>query len=808
MIPERALVFEVIGPISNVARFVAAARSAGFDWLGEDFVSETEEDEGDGEGDEQDSGDSEASQERGQGMLYVTLPTLQGLQKLLSLWKRFAAGDDRPESDDGQWWPLFKYLSDIRPWSPKDRVDPGMARYVDRMMRQYPDRRVRMELDLWFRSNAELREAAEGYVSDLMELIDGVVLDFVTIPEIRYQAALIEVSNHQALRLAELEGPLSTADWVMRVRPQSLYTSEVGDTATSYTDFPPVPVASDPRESFIALLDGYPVDNHALLRNRLRIQEVDVSALEVPVAKRRHGTGMASLILHGDLGNGEPPLDRVLHVVPVLGAMQNLAMECTPQGKLPIGVVYRAVMALVEGLNGAPPAARNVVVINHSICDTEGPFSQRPSFWAKLLDYLSHQYKLLFIVSAGNSHEPFVVDGYRDAQSFASADAVERQIAILSALDKSRASRVMLAPAESINALTVGAVHGDSSNGTPLGAVDPFDSFSGVTNLASSIGLGVNRAIKPDILEFGGRQLVQSDDDGGVLSAWAWEHPDVGQLTAAPGVGASVDNVRRSTGTSNAAALTTRAAARLVDVLEGVYEESGSNWAESRTRAVVLKALLSHGCVWGPAGEILYNLYGGKALKKKEAVSRVLGYGRPDHSRVVSADGSRITLLADDIISHNALHEYRLPIPRAMMGNRELRRVIITLAWSSPVDPLTQRYRGVRLEVVDRDNKRDFWKGVKRVLAPDGRVARRGTLQHLVFEGTNLVKAGGAADFFLGVQAMAEMKPFEGTEVPYGLAITLEMGDSIRTDLFADVESRVRTKRVGVTQRIPTRVRS
>src|SRR3546814_7975232 len=108
---------------------------------------------------------------------------------------------------------------------------------------------------------------------------------------------------------------------------------------------------------------------------------------------------------------------------------------------------------------------------------------------------------------------------------------------------------------------------------------------------------------KPEIIELGGRQMIRSEDGPGFVSAWASEHPDVGQLTAAPGVGIAVDQVRRSTGTSNATALTTRAAARLVDVLEDVFEEQGEDWLASDSRAVVMKALLAHGCAWGPAGD-------------------------------------------------------------------------------------------------------------------------------------------------------------------------------------------------------------
>src|SRR3546814_3769778 len=89
--------------------------------------------------------------------------------------------------------------------------------------------------------------------------------------------------------LGSLQGPLSTADRVMRVRPQSLYTSESSEASNQHPGIPTAPFAPDDRPPVIALLDGYPVENHALLRNRLRVSEVDIKAIDVPVARRRHG---------------------------------------------------------------------------------------------------------------------------------------------------------------------------------------------------------------------------------------------------------------------------------------------------------------------------------------------------------------------------------------------------------------------------------------------------------------------------------------------------------------------------------------
>lgn len=735
------------------------------------------------------------------------MPTIGGLQRVIALWKRYVEGQPKP-TDGADWWSLFGYLSDLRTWSAKDRVDPVAQAYVQRMLEKYPDRPVRLELDLWFREDPELRRNAEAYVNALMSSVGGTVLDFATIEPIRYQAALVELPGSQARLLSALRGPMAEADNVMRVRPQSLYSARPREAVNDPADRRSMPPSPDPREPIVALLDGYPVQNHVLLANRVDVDEVDVTGAMSPVARRHHGTSMASLIIHGDLASGEPPLDRLLKVVPILAAPQGLHEECTPPDKLSIALVYRAALALMEGLNEDGPMGERVVIVNHSICDQEAPFVRSASAWAKLLDYLSHRYDLLFVVSAGNCNPPFALDTYDHCDEFEAADHVERQIVLLRSLEKSKGLRLILSPAESVNALTVGAVHEDAAGVCPSGHIDPFAPV-GVTNIGSGVGLGVNRSIKPEVVEAGGRQLARTQTAGKIVSVWGYEHGDIGQLTAAPDPMAGT-NVKqaRSTGTSNAAALITRSAIRIADVVEEIFKEDGEDWNQLRARAVILKALLAHGSRWGDTGVLLDSLYSGGWQRRREKISRFLGYGRHDLTRTFRADGSRITLLADDVISPESRHEYRIPIPRAMLGNRELRRIVMTLGWSTPVDPVSVRYRGVVCEIVDGDGKRKFWSGVKGTLQPHPDASRRGTLQHLVLEGKNLVTGTASGAFMVGVQCRAQLTEFNQSSVPYALAITLELAQPIRTDLFEDVRTRVRAAQVSASAPVPVRARS
>ena len=797
--PDRALVFEVIGPVT---KFVEAVRGAGFEWLGEDFAPAAQRDDDDG------NDDSEYTEEedRNPTPLYVTMPTLAGLRKLLALWKLYSTSKEAPDGSK-EWWPLFGYLKDLRVWSAKDRVDPRTGDYITRMLERHPQRPIRMELDLWYRGEPELRRDAELYVRALMDTIGGTVLDFATIEAIQYQAALVELPVDQAVLLSSLNGPLADADPVMRVRPQSFFDASPAKPPSVEVVADPPQFAEDARPPVVALLDGYPIANHALLRDRVRVHEVDVKGGEVPVDRRFHGTAMASLIVHGDLAVGEAPLGRTILAVPILAAPQGMADECTPPDKLPIAMVRRAVISLMDGVEGDEPGGEHVVVINHSVCDREAPFARRPSPWAKLLDHLAHEYRLLFVVSAGNTNDVFPLQPFASCEEFKQATSQEREIALLTSVERAKGTRSILSPAESLNAITVGAVHADGSTGCPSDCTDPFSPV-GFVNLGTTTGLGVNRAIKPDLVQNGGRQLVRTTTHLGKVSAWAAQHPDIGQLAAAPDpVGGDVTKTRRSTGTSNAAALTTRSAVRLVDVLEDIFDEGGEVWREAETRAVVLKALLAHSCSWGDAAKVLDAAYPGTWQRRREAIARFLGYGRPDQGRLITPHGSRITLLADDIIAPETRHEYAIPIPRAMIGSRDLRRITITLAWSSPIDPRTQRYRGVTAELVDSEGKRKFWSGIKPALQPHATAGRRGTLQHLVLEDTRKLPMTAQGHFVVGVQARAALAAFATTEVPYAVAITLELAQSVREDVFADVAARVRTK-VATAVPVPVRVRT
>jgi hypothetical protein len=114
----------------------------------------------------------------------------------------------------------------------------------------------------------------------------------------------------------------------------------------------------------------------------------------------------------------------------------------------------------------------------------------------------------------------------------------------------------------------------------------------------------------------------------------------------------------------------------------------------------------------------------------------------------------------------------------------------------APVMPALADYRGVALKVVSDGGKREFWKsGVSRILQPNAKSTDRGTLCHFVLEGETLKRAANAkGEIFIGVQAMARHPSFRNVAVPYALAVTLEVAQSVNSQLYAEVRAAVQAR--------------
>ena len=500
---------------------------------------------------------------------------------------------------------------------------------------------------------------------------------------------------------------------------------------------------------------------------------------------------MASLILHGDLNGSGRALRRPLYARPILHPADYGRDERTPSKRLLVDLIHRAVLRIFEREGDEPAVAPSVRIINVSICNRSQPFDREVSPLARLLDWLSWKYKLLFVVSIGNCASDVTIEESQDGWEKLSEDELVSQV--LRSLERDQHRRRPLSPAEAINCISVGAVHADECGQYNLGQRVDLLKNSRIASPLSTVSNGFRRSTKPEILLPGGRQLYMRPIGGGDNPASfpltiATNAP--GSLTATPGIAPlETGRVKHSCGTSNATALASRCAALAYEQLIALHLPEDSEPLSALYEAAILKAILVHSASWGDASEILVKAIGSAGMDWRERVrllQQFLGYGEVEIERCVSSTNQRATLLGWASITDGQGHLFRLPLPPSLSASKELRQLRATLAWFTPTNHRHRNYRRAQLFLtVPGDEIGTSTIGV------DSRSAQRGTVEHRIFEGSDAKAFLDGADLTIQVNCKADAGKIESS-VPYAIAVTLEVGSSVTVDIYQEIRARLR----------------
>jgi Subtilase family len=439
------------------------------------------------------------------GKLFLLGSNRQALDQVVRLWERYRA-DKTTDLGRGlnAWKDLFLHLKEVRFWGPRDRLDDEL-RQAWRFRLETGAASLKFEIEAWLHSSPAKNAVASVEVRALVGELGGRVLDERQILDIAYHGFLVEMSAPGVLSLLDGEPPpLLRSERVMFLRPQGQAAVRAGDQALHLPDTA-VPELRTSGPPIVAILDGLPLANHARLRGRLIIDDPNQWAEAYPAGERIHGTAIASLIAWGELDGAGTALAAPIYVRPILRPDPNINSreECTPDDRLLVDLVHEAVRRMFDnGAPGVPPAAPTVRVINISVGDKYRPFAGELSPWARLLDWLSYKYKVLFIVSSGNCADNLVLNVARESLHGLTREA-QASTSML-ALVQQDMHRRLLAPAESVNALTVGASYDDASTFAPVPGRFTLFAEGGIAPY-SRIGPGFRRAIKPEVLLPGGR---------------------------------------------------------------------------------------------------------------------------------------------------------------------------------------------------------------------------------------------------------------------------------------------------------------
>lgn len=779
--PELALVFVTVGSKAN---FLSAVKSIeGFEWLAETGVDGIEPDD---DFYYEDNRDKPLN-----GKYYCIMSNQMALKQMLSLWKQY---QDNPEATFARglasFKDLFASLKEIRTWSAEDRfADTGILERWREDVEVRRGTKVAFEIELFYRKSPQAQQRAVSDVRNLIEAMGGSIKKSCVINEIEYHGLLVDLPPEKIEELLEGDWDsieLVKADCIMFFRPVAQMMPSIGYDEDGADGYPLEAHARVVQSPIVALFDGFPIANHSLLQGRLMVDDPDGVESLYQVDQRIHGTAMSSLVIHGDLNDPErQSTERLVYLRPIL--QPNFDDEAYLDGELIVDVVHRAVKRMIDGEANEPPAANSVKVVNLSIGDSTRQYLNSVSPLAKLLDWLSCEHKILFIVSAGNNLQPCHLDIETD--DYVNTTQEQRTYAVINAIKDNNRNLRLFSPAESINALTVGALFSDyyDESGRMAGVYPVVDNLP---HPVSALGPGVRRMIKPEILVAGGRLRTLGLGGSGELLWAQYRGSGPGCKVAYPKSSQPLLGEGYTVGTSAAAALTSHAAGQFYEVLENVFLDSGEYGIPDGYEAVMLKAMLVHGADWQSLDEAINTYYG----VNHQQADRWFGYGVPDFARVRYCTDNRVTAIGYGELKNGHGHEFRFPLPVNFASRSISRKLTVTLAYFSPIAPGRQEYRKAQVwftregetERLVPDRENTDWQGVL-----------RGTVQHEIFTGRDPIPWGLDDEVVIKVSCkQGALTGAIGSSVPYAIFVTAEVADPVG-NIYDDIAQRIR-KRVGI----------
>lgn len=694
------------------------------------------------------------------------------LDNLMSLWTTWKRNQSLPYGYSPL-RELFAHLKDLRLWGPQDRLK--MLDWDEHFAGRITDQPHALEIELWYRRSPQTRLASQREVTALVEQAGGQVHASAVIEQIGYHGLKCTVPTHVLLDLARgnfgsVQVVRSANVMYLRVTGQGLPIIGPPVDATPGQDSP-IPTT----EPVVCLLDGVPAANHPLLRDRVIVHDPDDLLSNATVEELKHGTWMASAAIWGDRGSNEPAASRPVLVRPILTPSNETAdrSEELPAVELVPDLMWRVFRELFDGEGAEGPAGPQIAVVNLSVGDPASPFDSILSSWARIIDWLSYEYGVLVVVSVGN--HPRLRLEPRNSREIAELVGEERRQAVLDAQEREQTNRRPLAPAESVNALAVGALHDDASGTNPQGyALDPADGLVSLSPI-SATGSGYRRSIKPDLVANGGRVIFRdppTPEDSVSFASLSSIGPGIRVATPTQNKEAFI------AGTSPAAALVTRQAARIHDLID---EITAGRSITRRQRASAIKALLIHGTGFLP------NL-STQPLARESA----LGNGMIQRDYAEGCATNEAVVLFVGSIGAAQEQELLFPLPDGL-GVREAKRIDATLAWLSPVNWRHRQYRRASLSFVKPAGS------IPKLQTPSGLSAdttTRGasTVQHQSWELTSAFGSGQGSDMAVRVKCYEQAGGLAGQQVDFAVALSLWVAPTVNVDIYSQVKTQIETR--------------
>ncbi|HCT64211.1 MAG TPA: peptidase [Lachnospiraceae bacterium] len=706
---------------------------------------------------------------------------------------------------------FFNCIEAIRTVSRNDRVGIRLKKYLNDSS-LIPDGLFIVNIDVWFNGELSTVTEVEGQIKRALGTGgSNLVGDLFSIPSLLLGRAMVNEYTLNALLDLDIVALVELPFSAVSTEPYELYK----------WDFEPIIQNElDDNAPLATVLDSGVFAGNPLLENVVVAEEMFDTTENTTSDLNGHGTGVAGIIVYGDLdkclqNRVFKPLVRICNGK----IMHNENLEllgnspCFPSNVRPEQIVKEAIEYFYKEYGCR--------VFNLSAGDGEHIYTGGRQFaWAEMLDQLSKQLDIVIVVSAGNVSSPQI-------NNFTSRDELMEKCRDQLFYPEHR----LIDPATSALSVTVGSItRFDEPEITPNRASRLSVGRKDYLSVFTRIGKGVNRAIKPEFVDYGGNYAIHqiSRDDT------RWLKTDFKLIE--PTLHNGNDKIFKGyCGTSFSAPHVTHIAARIERALEEQMKEIPS--------ANLIRAMLANSAKcskdmteWAEKSKDA--LYIGKANPKQERRLRMMGFGRVDDSLLYS-NNNCVTLFAEDKLELRSFHLYKIPVPKEFLNVKADKTIAISLAYNpitrmSRKDYLTNnlwfevfrkidedtllQYKAKKYAGADSDddlsnlpdkNKADFSPGYTELV--------KGTLQQRIWQkgsrgGTDLLpdEKDGAAYIYVLVTGKERFKYAE-QELPqeYALAISFSYTGEDDIKLYNNLKNNVkmRERRTQQQERVRTKIK-
>ena len=649
-------------------------------------------------------------------------------------------------------------MQDFDQWTPDDRTGWALRRdgFPD-------DERFIVDVELWpltqDSETVQQRETFEHWLQTYGgEIIDSVRRPYLTIYRIRCTLQLAnDLLLYRDVRTMDLPPRIGLEQQALILDVQQ---------------FSPTPDPPDDAPG-VTVLDSGLVGGHPLLAPAIGDAQSFITGKGAE-DEHGHGTSVSGIALYDDIAGGI----RDNRFIPELRLFSGRILDEQNQSDPPLihNQISSAVRYFVDNYDCR--------VFNISYGDLNKPYQGgRVAGLAVTLDALERELDVLFVVPTGNYR------GDEDERIDWRTDYPDYLRAVHSGL---------IDPATALNVLTVGSIaryeKGTQNHRFPSDPAYIAVAKSDQPSPFTRHGPSVNRAVKPDLVDYGGNIVVDSRDGNRRVQSL----DGVGEITTSRAFATGRPFVQES-GTSFAAPRVANAAAK---ILAEIHDASPD----------LCRALLVAHARTPEACTAMY-------ATQKEVLVNVTGYGRVDRSALFRSLEDCVTLWSEELIENRRHHFYQIPIPTEFwQGGRRPRELTVALAYRPAVRTTRIDYRAssVKFKLVPADSLDEVvrWFNADAGLGDDetkktreysgGRGMSetdrsRGTMQASTWTFTQPSKVTRESSWFVVVTrndpAWGENISYE--REPYALVVTLsdkaaQQSRLVASNLYAQVQTLLR----------------